>query len=141
MTYTNSGTPPVEEGLTAASRTLGVLREVLDERGRQTAKHGDQVHLPDGTGPGVFLYGLRSVTGEPVSHLALSEWARTRTKAASYNEGGDGTITMAHVLMEEFAEALAEAPDSDELRAELVQATAVGVQMIEYIDRRREAGR
>jgi hypothetical protein len=104
------------------------LAEVKAERVRQTAKHGDQAHLPNGTGPKRPVFALSSAA-------ALAEWAKERTKAASQNEGGDGTITFEHILTEEWAEAIAE-DDEQRLRAELVQVAAVAVQWIEAIDRR-----
>jgi hypothetical protein len=39
-----------------------VLREVQAERVRQAGKHGDQSHLPDGTGPDAILLELYQLT-------------------------------------------------------------------------------
>lgn len=120
--------------------TQAVLDEVQAERERQTRKHGDQSHLPDGTGPFRFLW-LPARDGSGSSHgysfRELAHLTKARCKAASQNEGGDGTITFEHILTEEFFEALAE-DDPVLLRTELVQVAAAAVQWIEAIDRRRE---
>ncbi len=47
-----------------------------------------------------------------------------------------GYLTWAHILTEEFYEAMAE-EDQARLRAELIQVAAVAVAWIEQIDRRR----
>ena len=99
--------------------TAGILCELAAERKRQTAKHGDQSHLPDGTGPAA---------------AGLADWAKQRTDAAS-QATGDGTVTFEHILTEEWAEALAEDQPAA-LRAELIQVAAVAVQWIEAIDKR-----
>jgi len=111
----------------SSSHSEAVLAEVLAERVRQIAKHGVQSHLPDGTGPQKRLVGA--------SHAELEVWMKARTKAASQNEGGNGSITFEHILTEEWAEAIAE-DDPVKLRAELVQVAAVAVQWIEAIDGR-----
>lgn len=116
------------------TRTERVLQDVLEERRRQTEKHGVQTHLPDGTGPDVWLHpDVRSARtfGE------LAQNARLRCKAASENEGGDGSIAFEHILTEEWAEALAES-DPAALRGELVQLAAVAVQWCEKLDREAE---
>lgn len=122
-----------------------VLEEVARERVRQTARHGDQSHLPDGTG---FLEGrawlmegrawlMRHSYGL-TGYARLARLARAATDAAS-QVSGDGSITYADVLLEEVFEALAE-DDAAALRGELVQVAAVAVQWIETIDRRQLAG-
>jgi hypothetical protein len=110
-----------------------ILAELAAERARQTAKHGDQSHLPDGTGPRMAAptYGLDY-------RDAYAEYAKARCKAASQNEGSDGSITFEHILTNEWAEAIAES-DPRALRAELVQVAAVAVQWIEAIDARGSA--
>lgn len=115
--------------------TQAVLCEVYAERQRQTAKHGDQAHLPDGTGPTTWLRRLPTLYIRSARADRLAAWAKARTKAASQNEGGDGSITFEHILTEEWAEALAE-DDPARLRAELIQVAAVAVQWVEAIDRR-----
>lgn len=111
-----------------------VLTEVADERIRQTAKHGDQSHLPDGTGPSLILRDLPQYqSAARADHLAI--WAKARCKEASQNEGGDGSITFEQILTEEWSEAIAESNPA-KLRAELIQIAAVAVQWVEAIDRR-----
>ncbi len=94
-----------------------ILAELAVERGRQHTQHGDQSRLPDGTG------GTHA--------QALAGAARSDCQAAA----AAGTVTFAHILAEEVAEALAE-DTAAELRAELVQVAAVAVQWIEAIDAR-----
>jgi hypothetical protein len=114
-----------------------VLAEVAEERVRQTAKHGDQSHLPNGTGPALILRDLPQYqSASRADHLAI--WAKARCKAASQNEGGDGSITFEHILTEEWGEAIAES-DPVKLRAELIQLAAVAVQWVQAIDRREWA--
>jgi hypothetical protein len=119
-----------------------VLLDIALERGRQTAKHGDQNHLPDGTGPDYdvlsSLGGHAHVPMDEADNVDLADIARARCKAASRNEGGDGSITFEHILTEEWAEALAE-EDPAALRAELIQVAAVAAQWAEAIDRRTES--
>lgn len=116
-----------------------ILAEIAHERVRQTAKHGDQKHLPDGTGPDGWL----SMDGHYIRYhgirrAELAEWAKARTDAAA-QRGGDGTVTFEHILTEEWAEAMAES-DPSALRAELIQVAAVAVQWIEAIDARAYLG-
>lgn len=124
-------------------RTGRAVLDVMLERERQTKKHGVQTHLPDGTGPAGFVLGglHEHVHGDSDLDLydndALAEAAKRRCRAASENEGGDGSITFEHILTEEWAEAVAE-EDPVALRAELVQLAAVAVQWIEKLD--EEAG-
>ena len=104
-------------------------------------KHGDQSHLPDGTGPRVRLEAMAGNAfglGMDLRADDLARWAKARCKAASQNEGGNGTITYEHILTEEWAEALAES-DPAALRAELIQLAAVAVQWVETLDRRGAA--
>lgn len=103
----------------------GVLAEVRDERARQDAKHGDQSHLPDGTGP--------HVQPEFYPHRAenMAALAKRRTDRAAQ----DGRSTYEQILTEEYLEAIAEASPA-KLRTELVQVAAVAVQWVEAIDRR-----
>ena len=116
-------------------RTAHVLGDVVIERRRQTAKHGDQAHLPDGTGPDVrLLERTLWVGGNQLRFSELAALAQSQTDARSQTNG-DGTVTFADILLEETFEALAEA-DPVALRAELVQIAAVAVQWAEAIDQR-----
>jgi hypothetical protein len=95
-----------------------VVREVAQERVAQDAKWGEQNH-PDGT-PGMW----HMVTLDPLSRRVACDGAAR-----------DGTVTWAHILTEEVAEALAER-DPATLRVELLQVAAVAVAWVEAIDRR-----
>ena len=97
---------------------MTVYDDILEERIRQHRKHGDQAHLPDGTG-GL----LRQI--ESSNRQGECDRATAR-----------GTVTFALILAEEVAEALAET-DPAKLRAELVQVAAVAVQWVEAIDGRQ----
>ncbi|MFF4478721.1 hypothetical protein ACFY1A_17125 [Streptomyces sp. NPDC001520] len=99
--------------------TERVLRDIAREREAQDALFGQQ-DLPNGTGP-EFSPGA----------VAYANAYRAACDAAFLT--GHGTYR--HVFLEEVFEALAEA-DPAKLRAELVQAVAVGVKWIEAIDRR-----
>ena len=119
----------------AAVEAHPVVLELAEERTRQTAKHGDQSHLPDGTGAALWLsMDDDYIRRHGIRRDNLAAWAKARTDAASQAHG-DGSITFEHVLTEEWAEAIAES-DPDALRAELVQVAAVAVQWVEAIDLR-----
>lgn len=131
----------------ATRRTLEMLGL---ERFKQIAKHGDQSHLPDGTGWSGDVVGelinfhdaSPRARGERPNNGDL-EWAAiARTKAASQNEGGDGTITFEHILTEEYHEVLATNPQYlEQLQGELIQAGAVIVQWLESVNVRLDAER
>jgi hypothetical protein len=110
--------------------TQAVLSEVALERGRQDEKWGEQNH-PDGTGP-----DAEWLLDDPHPGRETAEIYRKITQAAAR----DGVLTWRDILLEEVAGALAEA-DPAKLRAELVQAVAVGVAWIEKIDRHAVAER
>lgn len=119
---------------------LAILTEIAAERTRQTERHGDQSHLPMGTGAALALDIAQLPTWGPraedwrVEGADLARWAKERTDAASERDG-DGTITFEHILTEEWAEVL-ECDDPGELRGELIQLAAVAVQMVEALDDR-----
>lgn len=129
------------------SALADVGQEVRREALRSIGKHGDQVHLPDGTGPGtrpLGVYGDRASNyWQGLDHRSvafqLAEQATLDTKAHSQNEGGDGTVTWWHILREEVLEAAAES-DPEALRAELIQVAAVAMKWAEAIDRRARRG-
>lgn len=94
------------------------MRDVRAERIRQAQLHGDQSHLPDGTGgPGL---------------QTIAEYRRRQCEGAAQR----GALTFRDIFDEEVAEVLAE-DDPARLRAELVQVAAVCVQWIQAIDGRR----
>lgn len=94
---------------------MEVLGAIADERRKQDEKWGEQTH-PNGTGcPGSALEA-------DLFRAACNFAAKT------------GTVTWAHILLEETYEALAET-DPATLREELVQLAAVAAAWIECIDR------
>ena len=110
-------TAAVNEHMTGQARRLAsVLTEILAERARQDERWGEQNH-PDGTGLPVYKNAAR------------------RYRDQADRNAASGVLTWRDVLLEELYEALAES-DPARLRAELVQAVAVGVAWIEAIDRR-----
>lgn len=113
-----------------------VLHQVAVEATRSIKKHGEQKHLPMGTGPDThpLVIGVDSVGPFRITVADILADVFTRdTKAHSQNEGGDGTVTWWHILREEVFEAAAE-DDPVRLRAELVQVAAVAVKMIDALD-------
>lgn len=96
--------------------TNAVLAEIATERAAQDAIFRQQ-DLPDGTG----------ITGDE------DRASSARHVCDVVFELGEGTYR--DVFYEEVCEAFAES-DPAKLRAELVQAVAVGVKWIEAIDRR-----
>jgi hypothetical protein len=91
------------------------FRDVQAERARQLDKWGDQRH-PDGT------------------NLDNSGW-RDHARKICQQAAAEGRVTWAHILQEEFVEALAEV-EPEPLRAELIQIAAVCAAWIYDIDRR-----
>lgn len=105
---------------TDEQRQRWILDDVIDERIEQDLKFGVQ-DLPYGTG---------------------DEWLRamadvSRSECDEAFARGQGTFR--HILLEEVYEALAET-DPAKLRAELIQVIAVGVKIVEAIDRAAEVG-
>lgn len=113
-------------------------QDITNELLRQLEKHGDQTHLPNGTGPDTELDNLPVIGWGKVNAERLAIWAKARCKAASENEGGDGSITYEHILTEEWAEVISE-EDPAKLREELVQLAAVAVAWIMKIDKESHA--
>jgi hypothetical protein len=106
----------IDEARAHVARQSRILLDIVAERDAQDALFGVQ-DLPDGTG----------ITGD-----------KERADSARHVcdvmfERGEGTYR--DVFYEEVMEALAES-DPAKLRAELVQAVAVGVKWLEGIDRR-----
>lgn len=99
-------------------RLRSLMAELAFERGRQLAKWGDQRH-PDGTS------------------LKNDDW-RDHVSGQCQRAAAEGRVTWAHILQEEFVEALAEV-DPVKIRAELLQVAAVCAAWIGDIDRRHPA--
>jgi hypothetical protein len=120
----------VTDGPLEPLRTQDVLAEVAAERKRQNAKWGEQNH-PDGTGPETYW---QLDDDERANDAARIYRVITQQRAER------GELTWKDIWLEEIAEALAE-NDPAKLRAELVQAVAVGVAWIEKIDRHEQVRR
>lgn len=101
------------------SELLDVLFEVRSEYFRARDLHPYSIHLPDGTGIA------------PKSTETLLKNARHACEIATK----EGTLTHAHVLEEEFWEAMAETEPA-KLRAELIQVAAVCLKWVLDIDSR-----
>lgn len=99
-----------------SDQTIMVLDEVAAERARQDAKWGDQRGHEDGTS-------------------AVNDSWRDHSRNLCNQAARENRLTWAHILQEEFTEAMAEV-DPAALRAELIQVAAVAVVWIESIDRR-----
>lgn len=97
-------------------RQRAILDDIVRERDAQDALFGVQ-DLPDGTSNATFRRAVDTA------------------RAVCDDEFNHGRGTYRHVFLEEVYEALAE-EDPAKLRAELVQAVAVGVKWLEAIDRR-----
>lgn len=119
-----------------------VVREVIAEAERSIAKHGEQRHLPMGTGPETTPLAARPVEVGSLHDPGLWPGMRARqlariatldTKSHSANEGGDDSCTWWHILREEVLEAAAE-EDPASLRDELIQVAAVAVKMIDALE-------
>lgn len=110
--------------------TDNVLSEVAQERWAQFNKWNEQ-NWADGTGPAVYVLNRTDVNLDLRTGTELSGIFRT----ACERDAGVGRVTWRSILLEEVFEALAEA-DPAKIRAELIQAVAVGVAWIEAIDRR-----
>jgi hypothetical protein len=106
----------VSRDLRAIERQINIVTDVLRERDAQDAKFGVQ-DLPYGTGD-EWLQAMADVS---------------RNECDEAFAAGQGTFR--HVFLEEVYEAMAET-DPVKLRAELIQAIAVGVKIVEAIDRK-----
>lgn len=112
------------------------LDEIAREAIRSIEKHGEQRHLPMGTGPETLPLAVMAHIGDLRPHVSaesLAVRATLDTKAHSANEGGDDTCTWWLILREEVFEAAAE-DDPAKLRAELVQVASVALKMIDALD-------
>lgn len=107
-------------GVARPADSRPALIDIVIEADRGAALFPKAVDYPDGTRTG----GMNLVQ-------------REQAKNACDRATREGVCTFAHVLAEEFWEAMCE-EDRDRLRDELVQVAAVALQWIENID--REAG-
>jgi hypothetical protein len=99
---------------------MDILVEIIKERGRQDLLWGEQNH-PIKPSDHAFTRHF----------VELDKFAKDVCNTNTEN----GFITWYDILWEEFCEVFAE-NDPAKQRGELVQLCAVGVSMIEYLDRR-----
>jgi hypothetical protein len=99
-----------------------IINDILRERLRQDQKWGQQTHP------------IRDEYLSQAEYDGVMEQAKAECQARAEA----GTVSWLHILYEEVSEAMAEV-DYALQRAELIQAAAVVVAMIEDIDRRTGA--
>lgn len=104
------------------SLTIIARQHIFDaidsERDRQDRLHPGTTHIPDGTG------------GERLElFLIAARGGYERAKA-------EGRLTHAHILAEEFGEAMVE-KDQAKLRTELIEVAACCVKWVEAIEARK----
>jgi len=109
---------------------LRILAQVVQERTRQDAKWGEQNH-PSGTG-GYVRWAAQIARDDDASTICRT--ARRDTD----NSARNGGVTWRQILLEEVAEAFAEAHDpwSSTLSAELTQVAAVAISWLGALERR-----
>lgn len=116
-----------------SNHTRIVLTEVGDERERQEKKWGQQNH-PSIISPGPEI---PLPVKDTFQRYGLDASDAAGFKRVTDVAAEDGNLTYADILMEEVAEAIEAAVESEELlREELIQVAAVAVAWIEAIDRR-----
>jgi len=125
------------------SATSKVLWEVVDERGRQDAKWGEQNHpLVDTDVRAYMALGDSPHDTRRVRAMAAAQWYRVpmaRTARELCQEAArGGRSTWTDILLEEFCEFLEAAAlgEDADARTELLQLAAVAVAAVQAIDRR-----
>lgn len=103
--------------------TRAVAEEVIQERARQDAKWGTQLH------PVIGGMGFRSLSQERYQEQAVG------MKEVNDYRVENGTLGWDTILLEEVYEAFAEG-DLEKIREEMVQVAAVAVGIVEDIDRK-----
>jgi hypothetical protein len=127
------------ESLVETSERLRIWADVNTEIVRAREKHGDQHHLPMGTGPrGSILSDLQRAADRSFSDLAgLEDNDNWQFEIAAKALCETGEPDWARIVLEEFAEVMAS--DEEHLDAELVQLIAMGVSMLQAHRRQRAA--
>lgn len=123
---THPARDPLAKRPPMSAELAGVLVEIAEERARQNELWGEQNHPVLSSSPNVYVVRR--------SHSARAEVFKRRNDLSAKQ----GTLAWDGILLEEVYEALAE-EDPDRIRAELVHAAAVVVNMIQRLD--RAAGR
>lgn len=111
---------------TNSARTWAILGLVFEERQAQEARYGEaNLHLEDGTGPETRWLG--PYTGASARDIQLE----LRRDYEDY-EDELGSVTWAHLIREEIAEAFQE-DHPVRLAGELIQAAALCVSWVERL--------
>lgn len=116
-------------------RILPALTELAEAARAAEAKHGDQDHLPDGTGPLTDPLGYWEPASTFIGMDRSADVIADKLRARCDKRARAGTVAWADILFEEIAEAFAE-DDPARLRAELLDAGAVIVRWIIALDAR-----
>ena len=125
--------PPVKPPITEAR--VKIFKELDAERKRQTEKWGVQSYpslLPVLLGKHPMTTGVRQCDAYGLPPEIVARDAYERAVA-------DGTVTWGHIFVEEVAEAFA-ATNREDMRTELIQALASGVQWLEDLDKKTALG-
>lgn len=97
-----------------------IITEVLNERFRAIAKHGEQLDVPNGDDD-----------TDSVQECPSGSLAKMLTDKAFQNGRG----TWAHILIEEVGEALDELENPQALRTELIQVAQVAISWVVKLDK------
>jgi hypothetical protein len=116
-----------------------VLAEIVEERARQDAKWGQQDHSDLSPAIRLNTDGVSRFWLEVLAYYRLPSAGEVKQQVD--RDATDGVSSWVGIALEELVEAVeaAAAGDEDQVRAEVVQLTAVGVQWLQAIDRRRAA--
>lgn len=115
--------------------SMDEVADASNEAWAQDDKWGDQSHLEDGTGKTAEpLLEINLLAQVQVGHMTAEHLADIATQVTKAN-AAEGKCTWAHILTEEFFEALAES-DEDKLLEELNQVATVALQWRAAIRRR-----
>jgi len=123
----------VADKLKVLTQSRAITTEVIDECLRQVDKWGIQNH------PSLDCT-LRNREGGCTPLRMAQQYevpSETRARQLLDNAARKGELTWAHILMEEVAEAIG-TENIEDLRAELIQAIAVGVSWVASIDRNNQ---
>lgn len=111
---------------TNPARTRAILDLVLEHRQVQEARYGDvNLHIVDGTGPEArWLLPFTGMSAEQIQKELRRDYEDF--------EAETGTVTWAHLVREEIAEAFQE-EDPERLAEELIQVAALCVSWVERL--------
>ena len=120
------------------TKRYAIAAEACDERNRQDAKWGEQNHPMT---PLARRIGSRWISDQKLYNDEANEWKRTNSeRVAERNSQGlpsDRNCFWDGIILEEVYEALAET-DYAAARAEWIQVIAVGIAIVECLDRQHK---